>query len=268
MCIRDRNILSLLGPRKDSSFKKDLSGSMTKRQTNEDEVQLYQTKKKKPGFLCGECSKSFANFVDLEIHVNEKHTNIETINKIDVNPHNSIRVPKLSVLHAKKVVTAAPTVQFTKIKKTSPAVVENPDKVKIHYAPKKPSNNDSTTTTTKQQNTTKASQHNKSSSKKLSEHDIKQELARIRELREKQRVADNAAAQDKKKSKTHHHHQNGTEASPSTTKHNKHHQDDDKEKNKLKSLSKKELKEREWSCLLYTSPSPRDGLLSRMPSSA
>ena len=23
-----------------------------------------------------------------------------------------------------------------------------------------------------------------------------------------------------------------------------------------------------WSCLLYTSPSPRDGLLSRMPSSA
>ena len=25
---------------------------------------------------------------------------------------------------------------------------------------------------------------------------------------------------------------------------------------------------RNWSCLLYTSPSPRDGLLSRMPSSA
>ena len=24
----------------------------------------------------------------------------------------------------------------------------------------------------------------------------------------------------------------------------------------------------EWACLLYTSPSPRDGLLSRMPSSA
>ena len=24
----------------------------------------------------------------------------------------------------------------------------------------------------------------------------------------------------------------------------------------------------EWTCLLYTSPSPRDGLLSRMPSSA
>ena len=24
----------------------------------------------------------------------------------------------------------------------------------------------------------------------------------------------------------------------------------------------------DWSCLLYTSPSPRDGLLSRMPSSA
>ena len=29
-----------------------------------------------------------------------------------------------------------------------------------------------------------------------------------------------------------------------------------------------ELAERWWSCLLYTSPSPRDGLLSRMPSSA
>ena len=25
---------------------------------------------------------------------------------------------------------------------------------------------------------------------------------------------------------------------------------------------------RDWDCLLYTSPSPRDGLLSRMPSSA
>ena len=242
-----QNILSLLGPRKDSSFKKDLSTSMTKKQTNEDEVQLHPTKKKKPGFLCGECSKSFANFVDLEIHVNEKHTNIETINKIDVNPHNSIRVPKLSVIHSKKVVTAAPTVQFTKIKKTPPAVLENPDKVKVHYAPKKPFNNDSTTTTTtKQQNTTKASQHKLSSktSKKLSEHDIKQELARIRELRERQRAADNAATQDKKKSKTHH--QNGTEASPSTTKHNNHQQDVDKEKSKVKSLSKKELKEREW----------------------
>ena len=28
------------------------------------------------------------------------------------------------------------------------------------------------------------------------------------------------------------------------------------------------LVERLWDCLLYTSPSPRDGLLSRMPSSA
>ena len=27
-------------------------------------------------------------------------------------------------------------------------------------------------------------------------------------------------------------------------------------------------REQSWSCLLYTSPSPRDGLLSRMPSSA
>ena len=26
--------------------------------------------------------------------------------------------------------------------------------------------------------------------------------------------------------------------------------------------------QRTWTCLLYTSPSPRDGLLSRMPSSA
>ena len=29
-----------------------------------------------------------------------------------------------------------------------------------------------------------------------------------------------------------------------------------------------EALEKAWSCLLYTSPSPRDGLLSRMPSSA
>src|SRR5665647_393386 len=29
-----------------------------------------------------------------------------------------------------------------------------------------------------------------------------------------------------------------------------------------------EKDERFWTCLLYTSPSPRDGLLSRMPSSA
>ena len=29
-----------------------------------------------------------------------------------------------------------------------------------------------------------------------------------------------------------------------------------------------EEKIRRWGCLLYTSPSPRDGLLSRMPSSA
>ena len=29
-----------------------------------------------------------------------------------------------------------------------------------------------------------------------------------------------------------------------------------------------DVKDRVWSCLLYTSPSPRDGLLSRMPSSA
>ena len=29
-----------------------------------------------------------------------------------------------------------------------------------------------------------------------------------------------------------------------------------------------QLRTRHWICLLYTSPSPRDGLLSRMPSSA
>ena len=28
------------------------------------------------------------------------------------------------------------------------------------------------------------------------------------------------------------------------------------------------MEEAAWNCLLYTSPSPRDGLLSRMPSSA
>ena len=35
-------------------------------------------------------------------------------------------------------------------------------------------------------------------------------------------------------------------------------------------ISKKDEKELDWyeGCLLYTSPSPRDGLLSRMPSSA
>ena len=33
-------------------------------------------------------------------------------------------------------------------------------------------------------------------------------------------------------------------------------------------ISEIEIKEGEESCLLYTSPSPRDGLLSRMPSSA
>ena len=33
-------------------------------------------------------------------------------------------------------------------------------------------------------------------------------------------------------------------------------------------LKKFELREQYWDCLLYTSPSPRDGLLSRMPSSA
>ena len=33
-------------------------------------------------------------------------------------------------------------------------------------------------------------------------------------------------------------------------------------------LEMKHPADNKWSCLLYTSPSPRDGLLSRMPSSA
>ena len=33
-------------------------------------------------------------------------------------------------------------------------------------------------------------------------------------------------------------------------------------------ISENELRKQQVSCLLYTSPSPRDGLLSRMPSSA
>ena len=39
---------------------------------------------------------------------------------------------------------------------------------------------------------------------------------------------------------------------------------------KNETLWKKEFSSKQWSedCLLYTSPSPRDGLLSRMPSSA
>ena len=32
--------------------------------------------------------------------------------------------------------------------------------------------------------------------------------------------------------------------------------------------NRKSLRGKHWDCLLYTSPSPRDGLLSRMPSSA
>ena len=35
-----------------------------------------------------------------------------------------------------------------------------------------------------------------------------------------------------------------------------------------KTSSVQDVKEEDYSCLLYTSPSPRDGLLSRMPSSA
>ena len=36
----------------------------------------------------------------------------------------------------------------------------------------------------------------------------------------------------------------------------------------VKDMKEDYLKNRRYSCLLYTSPSPRDGLLSRMPSSA
>ena len=38
--------------------------------------------------------------------------------------------------------------------------------------------------------------------------------------------------------------------------------------NKIEGLKSKDLIGIPWRCLLYTSPSPRDGLLSRMPSSA
>ena len=37
---------------------------------------------------------------------------------------------------------------------------------------------------------------------------------------------------------------------------------------KLNTTFQQELKDEVEACLLYTSPSPRDGLLSRMPSSA
>ena len=36
----------------------------------------------------------------------------------------------------------------------------------------------------------------------------------------------------------------------------------------LQTISKNKVHNNLWDCLLYTSPSPRDGLLSRMPSSA
>ena len=39
-------------------------------------------------------------------------------------------------------------------------------------------------------------------------------------------------------------------------------------KEEAKIFCKELLKSRDYNCLLYTSPSPRDGLLSRMPSSA
>ena len=42
----------------------------------------------------------------------------------------------------------------------------------------------------------------------------------------------------------------------------------DKLDGNVDSLSNRIANVRTWACLLYTSPSPRDGLLSRMPSSA
>ena len=42
----------------------------------------------------------------------------------------------------------------------------------------------------------------------------------------------------------------------------------DKYRQKKLNLSKTRLTKEIYGCLLYTSPSPRDGLLSRMPSSA
>ena len=245
-----KNILSLLGPKKDS-IKKNLSMSQpVNKRTNttgygesssktsslitgvtSSEKQLQLQSKKKKGFLCGECSRSFVSFVDLEIHVNERHTDIQTINKIDVNPHNSIRVTK-QVQHAKKVLTAAPTVQFTKIKKTP--VLENPDKVRVHYSAKKSANDSAAL---------KHSSKSSHKSKKLSDADIKQELARIRELREKQRksTADNASQEQKKKSGV----QNGEVAKDSLSSKQKHNGESSKDK-KLKYITKEQLKEREW----------------------
>ena len=42
----------------------------------------------------------------------------------------------------------------------------------------------------------------------------------------------------------------------------------EKKEKKEKKHKSKDKKEKKKNCLLYTSPSPRDGLLSRMPSSA
>ena len=44
-------------------------------------------------------------------------------------------------------------------------------------------------------------------------------------------------------------------------------EDTDKERSK-EEYKNQIIKSLQWICLLYTSPSPRDGLLSRMPSSA
>ena len=245
-----RNILSLLGPGWNSSVKKNLSSSSqeisqseanksspsTSLTDNNTNINKSNVIEKKKGYLCGECNQSFVSFVDLEIHVNEKHTNIETINKIDVNPHNSIRVSKPAQHNIKKVTTAAPTVQFTKIKKT-PGVVENPDKVKVHYSSStKKSNNSSTTS---KQITPKSSQKPVSNgkTKKLSNADIKQELARIKELREKERSTPEEAVKNKT-NKSSSAHQNGE--SPK-----KQQQNETEKDKKLKSLSKEELRERE-----------------------
>jgi len=174
-----------------------LKPKQAKKLVDENKLSNKPAVEKRKGFLCGECGRSFPNFVDLEIHVNEKHTNIETINKIDVNPHNSIKVDRMRLngpTAIKKAVTGG--------SKLLSKVSDNPDKIKVHY-PKKildmaatsPSLNyakvPSTSTGIKEQNAKKmqhkdAETKQKTVTKKLSESEIKEELARIKELRERQ----------------------------------------------------------------------------------
>eukprot|EP00111_Clytia_hemisphaerica_P016330 TCONS_00048355-protein len=196
-----KSILALLGPPLRDS-KKNLSAPKSP---------VDKTERK--GFLCGECGRSFAGFVDLEIHVNSKHKNVETINK-ELNPRNSIKAHHKP--HQVKKPLPAVGVTFTKIKPT-----ENPDNVRIHTSKK--------TTKPSVKNITKGNDSSKKSNKptkKLSDTDIKQELAKIRELREKQT---NHTSETKKE----------RQRKPSTS------EKDSTDNKRLKMLSKEEIKDRE-----------------------